>query len=504
MADVFISYAREDVSVAEALAHALQDQGWTVWWDRDLIAGRDFEEAIEAELRMARACVVLFSPTAARSRWVRSEASVAAELGTLVPVLLDGAQPPLPFRTIHAVELCRDELLPAQGSPASHAVGWIHAAVASLPAHLPTPDRALARTAASATAGSGSALSAGSAPPAGSAASQGSGVSAGLAPQPAVGQPSVGPAPAAAPATPPHRRSRGMIAVLVAAVVALAAGVAALASSRGDSPARPGSASTATSSPGGVASTGHPPDGRLFLGVSDPANVRSLQRLLDGAGYDVNPDGKFGDATEKALRRFELKNASKRGVTVDGTIIVGGTEWRLLQQGQGGSDPSALIVPEVVGLSTDAARAQLLKQGFHVAVKTHPDAQEREGRVIETQPRAGSAVSPGETVTLVVSSAAPPALPAPALIAPSNGTPQLAAISILLVWAPVAGADYYVVEVLSYRAPDVRPTTTKQEADTTTHLLEPDGAVKVEWRVLAKSWTGRTSPGSQWWTILFH
>ncbi len=39
MADVFISYKREDRELAERLAHALEQLGFDVWWDFDLLAG---------------------------------------------------------------------------------------------------------------------------------------------------------------------------------------------------------------------------------------------------------------------------------------------------------------------------------------------------------------------------------------------------------------------------------------------------------------------------------
>ncbi|MGZ9020763.1 MAG: toll/interleukin-1 receptor domain-containing protein, partial [Rhodoplanes sp.] len=44
MPDIFLSYAREDVSVAQRLARALEDEGWSVWWDRHIPAGQTFDE----------------------------------------------------------------------------------------------------------------------------------------------------------------------------------------------------------------------------------------------------------------------------------------------------------------------------------------------------------------------------------------------------------------------------------------------------------------------------
>jgi hypothetical protein len=105
MSDVFISYAREDRDHAEALATALQAEGRSVWWDRTLRAGLHFDEVIERELGSARCVVVLWSQHSVTSRWVKAEAEEAATRGILVPVSIDRASPPLPFRGIQTADL---------------------------------------------------------------------------------------------------------------------------------------------------------------------------------------------------------------------------------------------------------------------------------------------------------------------------------------------------------------------------------------------------------------
>ena len=98
MADVFVSYARDDEAKARQLADTLQADGWNVWWDRHIPLGQVFSEAIQHQLEHAKCVVVLWSRASIVSEYVRDEATVAMERAALVPVLIDDVRPPLGFR----------------------------------------------------------------------------------------------------------------------------------------------------------------------------------------------------------------------------------------------------------------------------------------------------------------------------------------------------------------------------------------------------------------------
>lgn len=103
--DVFISYARADRATAEQLAAALATHGLRVWWDRELVAGREFAEAIEAQLRSAAAVLVLWSAESVRSAFVRDESSRALRAGKLLPLRIEAVELPLGFGQTHTLEL---------------------------------------------------------------------------------------------------------------------------------------------------------------------------------------------------------------------------------------------------------------------------------------------------------------------------------------------------------------------------------------------------------------
>jgi len=107
MPDVFISYAREDRERARVLAEALQARGWSVWWDRKIVAGQAFDKTIEEQLEAAKSVVVLWSEHSIGSEWVRNEAGMASEREVLVPALIDDVKQPLEFRRRQAADLTR-------------------------------------------------------------------------------------------------------------------------------------------------------------------------------------------------------------------------------------------------------------------------------------------------------------------------------------------------------------------------------------------------------------
>jgi ABC-type amino acid transport substrate-binding protein len=105
MADVFISYKREDRERAEALARFLEQRSYSVWWDTSLQAGEAFTDVIKHEIDQATKVVVLWSTDAVASFWVRAEAARAMEQKKLVAARLDDCDLPLPFTEIHTATI---------------------------------------------------------------------------------------------------------------------------------------------------------------------------------------------------------------------------------------------------------------------------------------------------------------------------------------------------------------------------------------------------------------
>src|SRR5262249_16220014 len=97
MADIFISYKREDRDRAEALARFLEQKNYSVWWDTSLQAGEVFTDVIKQEIDQATKAIVLWSKVAGESVWVRAEAARAMQQKKLVAARLDDCELPMPL-----------------------------------------------------------------------------------------------------------------------------------------------------------------------------------------------------------------------------------------------------------------------------------------------------------------------------------------------------------------------------------------------------------------------
>jgi hypothetical protein len=87
--DIFISYSRRDQEFVTRLAADLDRQVAGAWFDQSAIqVGENWHDEIMDGIRECRAFILVLSPDAAESRYVREEVNKALELGKpIIPVL---------------------------------------------------------------------------------------------------------------------------------------------------------------------------------------------------------------------------------------------------------------------------------------------------------------------------------------------------------------------------------------------------------------------------------
>ncbi|MFK7842174.1 MAG: TIR domain-containing protein [Sphingorhabdus sp.] len=100
-----MSYSREDQKDALLIVKALEQAGYSVWWDGLLEGGERFAHTTEAALTNANAVVVLWSKTSIESHWVHDEATRGRDNDRLVPLSLDGSDPPLGFGQFQCIDV---------------------------------------------------------------------------------------------------------------------------------------------------------------------------------------------------------------------------------------------------------------------------------------------------------------------------------------------------------------------------------------------------------------
>lgn len=90
--EVFLSYARADMSFATAVAEDLRGRGLGVFFDVETLEyGEKFEKVIRDAIRESRLLILLMSPKSEASRWVTRERLFAEECGVpVLPILIEG------------------------------------------------------------------------------------------------------------------------------------------------------------------------------------------------------------------------------------------------------------------------------------------------------------------------------------------------------------------------------------------------------------------------------
>lgn len=105
MAEVFISYDRDDTKLVTKIVDGLQAEAIPFWWDKNLKQGENFSVRIEEKIEQVKHVLVTWSSRAKQSVYVRGEALEALDRGKLIQVVLDETRLPVPFNAIQATFL---------------------------------------------------------------------------------------------------------------------------------------------------------------------------------------------------------------------------------------------------------------------------------------------------------------------------------------------------------------------------------------------------------------
>ncbi len=109
--DIFVSYKREERDIALSVSRAIQNSGYSVVTDLNVQNADDFDETIDLMIGAAKLVVVLWTPMATKSRWVRKEASEAERLGKYFGVVVKSVEPedlPLSVRTNQFLDISKN------------------------------------------------------------------------------------------------------------------------------------------------------------------------------------------------------------------------------------------------------------------------------------------------------------------------------------------------------------------------------------------------------------
>lgn len=106
MTDVYVAYARQDRDRLQVLGELLRKEGWDSWMD-PAEPKPDLSPIADLKLGWSKAVLVLWSDSARRSQYVRSEAATGLYKNKLIQARIDGEAPPRPFDELDAVDLSK-------------------------------------------------------------------------------------------------------------------------------------------------------------------------------------------------------------------------------------------------------------------------------------------------------------------------------------------------------------------------------------------------------------
>ncbi len=114
MAHIFLSYGRPDIEIMQRVRDSLCAEGLEVWTDESLTPGtQSWQTEIEQAIEQSLCVVVILTPHAKQSRWVREELNYAELQDVRIfPILARGTEKtaiPFGFITAQRVDIRRDK-----------------------------------------------------------------------------------------------------------------------------------------------------------------------------------------------------------------------------------------------------------------------------------------------------------------------------------------------------------------------------------------------------------
>jgi serine/threonine-protein kinase len=175
-----------------------------------------------------------------------------------------------------------------------------------------------------------------------------------------------------------------MVAGLAVLAIALAVGVGALLTSNGDDNGAVGAAAPVSRDAG----NGGDEAGTFNLSDVTGLSLSDATSRLEDAGLHAVAEPQVSSRVELGRVIGTVPAAATKVVPGEGVFIL----------------VSSNAVPDVTNMTQDAAAAALEKNGFEVQASPEASSAVAAGRVIRTDPAAGTPVLPGGAVELIVAS----------------------------------------------------------------------------------------------------